>query len=89
MILLGRDLRVGLLDSPIFCDGCTWFIFVCRGAEYSSMTPIGAPQPIYSKNPADPWNRIFNVLFSRRIKIHLSDQFPEGVAPLSTAFRAA
>src|SRR5262249_5735350 len=47
-----------------------------------SMTPIGTPEPIYSKNPDDPWNRIFCLLFSRRLKIHLSDQFPEG-APFS------
>src|SRR5580704_7047264 len=37
-----------------------------------------APQPIYSSDPNDAWNRIFYFLFSRRVEIRLSDLFPEG-----------
>jgi hypothetical protein len=37
-----------------------------------------APQPIYSSDPNDTWNRIFYFLFSRRVEIRLSDLFPEG-----------
>jgi hypothetical protein len=37
-----------------------------------------APEPIYSADPSDPWNRIFYFLFSRRIETRLTDQFPEG-----------
>ncbi len=36
------------------------------------------PQPIYSRNPNDPWNRIFSCLFSRHVEARLSDEFPEG-----------
>lgn len=44
-----------------------------------------APQPIYSENPDDPWNRIFYNLFTRRIEVHVSNEYPEG-APF-TEFR--
>lgn len=37
-----------------------------------------APQPIYSSDPNDSWNRIFYYLFSRRIEARLSSLFPEG-----------
>jgi hypothetical protein len=44
-----------------------------------------APQPIYSENPDDPWNRIFYHLFTRRIEMHVSNEYPEA-APF-TEFR--
>jgi hypothetical protein len=37
-----------------------------------------APQPIYSSDPNDAWNRIFYFLFSRCVDTRLSDLFPEG-----------
>jgi hypothetical protein len=33
---------------------------------------------IYSSDPDDSWNQIFYFLFSRRLEIRLSDDFPEG-----------
>jgi len=87
MILLGRRSKVGLLDSSyLFVMAATWFIFVCRAQNTSSMTPIGAPQADYSKNPQIRGIGFFNVLFSRRIKIHLSDQFPEASHLLFNCF---
>ena len=35
------------------------------------------PQLIYSSNPKDSWNRIFNLLFTRILKVRLSKEFPE------------
>jgi hypothetical protein len=37
-----------------------------------------APEPVYSNDPNDPWNRIFYFLFSRRIETRVSEEFPEG-----------
>lgn len=37
-----------------------------------------APQPIYSENPDDPWNRIFYQMFTRRIEMRVSSEYPEG-----------
>jgi hypothetical protein len=37
-----------------------------------------APEPIYAEDPNDGWNRLFCFLFSRRMEIRLSDEFPEG-----------
>src|ERR1700722_921924 len=37
-----------------------------------------APEPIFSSDPNDAWNRIFYYLFSRRIETRLSDLYPEG-----------
>jgi hypothetical protein len=37
-----------------------------------------APEPVYAKDTNDSWNRIFRVLFSRRMEVRLSNEFPEG-----------
>ncbi len=37
-----------------------------------------APEPVYSNDSNDPWNRIFYFLFSRRIETRVSEEFPEG-----------
>ena len=44
----------------------------------ATLRPADAPTLIYSDDPADPWNHIFTCLFSRRVKVRLSDEFPEG-----------
>ena len=53
-----------------------------RTSFASISNPIGMsssdPALIYSDNPADPWNRIFQSLFTRTIKSRLSDAFSEG-----------
>jgi hypothetical protein len=36
------------------------------------------PQPIYAADRDDPWNRIFYCLFTRTVRLRLSDDFPEG-----------
>ena len=43
-----------------------------------------APQAIYSPDPGDSWNRIFFYLFSRRISVWFSSEFPEA-APFQSA----
>jgi hypothetical protein len=37
--------------------------------------------PVYSPDPADSWNRVFNSLFSRTVRLRLSKEFA-GAAPL-------
>jgi hypothetical protein len=61
---------------------------VAQEATYSppKATLLGsAPQPIYSSDPNEVWNRIFYFLFSRRAEMRLSDLFPEG-APFVDGF---
>src|ERR1700693_3763535 len=53
-----------------------------QGVQRSPTTD--EPQPIYSKNPHDSWNRIFYCLFSRRLTFRYSNEFPEG-APFNPA----
>lgn len=36
------------------------------------------PEPVYASDANDAWNRIFCFLFSRRMEVRLSDEFPEG-----------
>jgi hypothetical protein len=40
-------------------------------------SPSETPQAIYAADPQDPWNRIFFFLFTRRVQIRMSDEFPE------------
>jgi len=40
------------------------------------VAPVGtAPATIYSNNPADPWNRIFALLFTRDVKVRFTTAF--------------
>jgi hypothetical protein len=39
---------------------------------------LGTPEAIFAPEPEDAWNRIFYFLFSRRIEVRLSNEFPEG-----------
>jgi hypothetical protein len=36
------------------------------------------PQPIYSDDPQDSWNRIFHALFTRTLQLQLSQDYTEG-----------
>src|ERR1700689_1680232 len=67
--------------AAILIVGLAGSYLVAQEATYSppKATLLGsAPQPIYSSDPNDAWNRIFYYLFSRRIAARLSDLFPEG-----------
>jgi hypothetical protein len=37
--------------------------------------------PVYSPDPADSWNRVFQALFARTVRVRLSKEFA-GAAPL-------
>src|SRR5215472_11051210 len=41
-------------------------------------------QPIYAKDAQDPWNRVFHYLFTRTVRLRLTEDFPEG-APFHPA----
>ncbi|HEY3975375.1 MAG TPA: hypothetical protein VGM18_20415 [Candidatus Sulfotelmatobacter sp.] len=47
-------------------------------ADLPRVTLPDAPSLIYSRRPDDPWNQIFYFLFSRRLAVRLSPDFPEG-----------
>ncbi|MGA2260850.1 MAG: hypothetical protein ABSH28_05380 [Acidobacteriota bacterium] len=40
-------------------------------------TPVDFSRAVYADDPADPWNRIFHSLFTRTVKIRMSDNFSE------------
>lgn len=46
--------------------------------ENPPIVAIPKPQPIYSADANDSWNRIFCFLFSRTMDVRLSSEFPEG-----------
>jgi hypothetical protein len=41
-------------------------------------------ESVYAKDPADSWNRIFHILFSRRFQVYMTTDFPES-APFETS----
>ncbi len=47
------------------------------GPSYAALLAT-APEPIYSNDANDSWNRIFYFLFSRRIETCVSEEFSEG-----------
>ena len=56
-------------------------------AQSTSVQPMSASDavqpidsPIYSDDPADPWNRIFHALFTRTFESRVSDEFPDPAA---------
>jgi len=49
-----------------------------RPPVHRDTVSISSPaQAIYSSDPNDPWNRIFNLLFTRAVKTNMSSDFPE------------
>jgi len=53
------------------------------GASGSDVAPAPVfvsdnPASIYAADPTDSWNRIFHALFTRTVKLRMSDAFPEG-----------
>jgi hypothetical protein len=84
--------RSGIRRLAILCLAVTALAFPVLTASSSgdsSEKPPDkiqdAPQPIYSDSPNDPWNRIFYHLFTRRMEVRVSDEYPEA-APF-TEFR--
>lgn len=56
------------------------YLLLAQGAP-GNLPQVGlgmAPELIYSSNSNDPWNRIFYFLFTRRLQVRLSPDFPEG-----------
>src|SRR5262245_55407807 len=49
----------------------------------SGSLPKDEPQAIYHPDPGDSWNRIFYCLFTRTVKIRLSQDFSEGAPFIS------
>jgi hypothetical protein len=43
----------------------------------STSTGSEDPRLVYSDNADDPWNRIFHSLFTRTLKVRMSDDFPD------------
>ena len=76
-----RPITISCAAILAFLAGLAGSHIVAQEATYSppKATLLGsAPQPIYSSDPNDAWNRIFYYMFSRRIETRLSDLFPEG-----------
>lgn len=85
-----RHLGISRLRMPpvAFCCAALLLYMIVSDLRYASgqqpspdlpkVSLIDKPAPIYSSDPNDPWNRIFYFLFSRRLEIRLSDDFPEG-----------
>jgi len=50
----------------------------CQQTGYrAGSLPSDQPQPVYAKDPQDSWNRIFYFLFTRTVKLRLTDDFRE------------
>jgi hypothetical protein len=76
-----RPITISCAAILAFLAGLAGSHIVAQEATYSppkAMLLGSAPQPIYSGDPNDAWNRIFYYMFSRRIETRLSDLFPEG-----------
>jgi hypothetical protein len=56
----------------------TLAVYVCRPflPQSTDGSVEDKPQGVYAKNTDDAWNRIFYYLFSRRVAIRYSDEFP-------------
>jgi hypothetical protein len=49
-----------------------------RPAVSSPITGTSRPRTVYSRDPRDPWNRIFDELFARTVRIRVTEEFSEG-----------
>ncbi|PYQ49895.1 MAG: hypothetical protein DMF78_17075 [Acidobacteria bacterium] len=49
-----------------------------RPAVSPPITGTTRPRAVYSRDPRDPWNRIFDELFARTVRIRVTEEFSEG-----------
>jgi hypothetical protein len=77
---------VGIV-GPALVLAISEYLLYAQGAS-NKLPGVGlgsAPKLIYSSNADDAWNRIFYFLFSRRLQVRLSADFPEGAPFISSA----
>jgi hypothetical protein len=67
----------------VFLMGLTATSFAAQpvSGDRGGSRPPEEVLPVYSPDPADSWNRVFNALFSRTVRLRLSKEFA-GTAPL-------
>lgn len=73
----GKIVRCGILPISLAISSCP---LLAQGAppDLPHVALPNTPSLIYSTRPDDPWNQIFYFLFSRRLQVRLSEEFPEG-----------
>lgn len=69
---LPRNKGISLLAAAL-----AFALLAPYSANPHNESPRDVPQPIYSDDPGDSWNRIFYCLFTRKIEVRLSSDYPE------------
>jgi hypothetical protein len=71
---IARNMVLGIIMAA---PGC--FLLAQRETQRPPRAALlNGPQPIFSNDPHDSWNRIFYYLFSRRVEVRFTPDFPEG-----------
>jgi hypothetical protein len=76
---------------PAFIISCGMGVIQlrCQEAGYQAGSlDSDRPQSVYASDPQDSWNRIFHCLFTRTVRLRLTEDFPEG-APFQDAHFAS
>ena len=79
---------LAFFQTSLFIVALSLIVFLLYSFHHSSVTLTDAsqmlpqfsktnPSPIYSAEPGDSWNRIFNLLFTRNLKVRFSKDFPQ------------
>lgn len=79
---VGDILPLGIVAVGSFLLGLGMLDCLAQEPDYrTGSLPDDRPRPVYSAEPSDSWNRIFNALFTRTVRFRLSEEFA-GAAPL-------
>jgi hypothetical protein len=69
--------RIGVWGSTIVAVACALAKVMVPAVSGPGIRMAEAREGIYSNDPKDSWNRIFYILFSRRVEAVMSSEFPE------------
>ena len=81
-----RGLAAGGLAAAVVFAVATGIVGAADTAGLSYLAgslPKDEPQAVYADDPTDSWNRILHYLFTRKLNVRLSEDFPEG-APFTS-----
>jgi hypothetical protein len=72
---MAHTIRLGTIGAFLLGSTATYSTGQPEPDSRTGSLPHEGVQPVYSPDPSDSWNRVFNALFARTVHLRLSKEF--------------